>query len=391
MARLQPSAPLWWCLRRSGNMSIETGSVFAARPRLCPETPAIGPTPMIQAEIREREMDALSDVLRVIRLTGGIFLHAEFTAPWCISSQLDRSVSGQLLNNSEQIILYHYVREGGLRVQLKGESPVEVPAGHAVLFPNNDVHFMGSALELAPVAFSSLLVVGPKGGLGRVSHGGGGATTRTICGFLGCESQIANPLASALPRVLTVNLREGAAAQWVRNTLEFAADQEAIAQPGADGVMAKVSEVLFLEAVRRYIERLPVKETGWLAGLRDPIVGRALALLHGDVARAWTVEELGREVGASRSTIAERFAKMVGEGPMQYLTGWRMHLAAQRLRTSGAPLTAVAAEVGYESEAAFIRAFRRQFGSPPGNWRRALKAKPGPAPSRRPAQRLARG
>jgi len=318
-------------------------------------------------------MDALSDVLRVIRLTGGIFLHAEFSAPWCISTQLDKSVSGQLLNNSEQIILYHYVREGCLQVKLKGGSPLDVPAGHAILFPNNDVHFLGSTLELAPVAFASLLMVGPKGGLGRVSHGGGGALTRTICGFLGCESQIANPLASALPKVLTLNLREGTSAEWVRSTLEFAADQEAIAQPGADGVMAKVSEVLFLEAVRRYIESLPVEETGWLAGLRDPIVGRALALLHGDVARAWTVEELGREVGTSRSTIAERFAAFVGESPMQYLTSWRMRLAARQLRTSGAPLVRIAEEVGYESEAAFIRAFRREFGVPPGNWRRGLK------------------
>ena len=318
-------------------------------------------------------MDALSDVLRVIRLTGGVFLHAEFTAPWCISSRLDRSVSGKLLNNSEQVILYHYVREGGFRVKLKGGSPVEVPVGHAVLFPNNDVHFMGSTLELAPVAFASLLMVGPKGGLGRVSHGGGGATTRTICGFLGCESQIANPLAAALPKLLTVNLRDGAAAQWMRSTLEFVADQEVLAQPGAESVMAKVSEVLFVEAVRRYIERLPVEETGWLAGLRDPIVGRALALLHGDVARAWTVEELGREVGTSRSTIAERFALLVGESPMQYLTGWRMRLAARQLRTSGAPLVRIAEEVGYGSEAAFIRAFRRQFGVPPGNWRRGLK------------------
>jgi len=176
-----------------------------------------------------------------------------------------------------------------------------------------------------------------------------------------------------LPKVLTLNLREGTSAEWVRSTLEFAADQEAIAQPGADGVMAKVSEVLFLEAVRRYIESLPVEETGWLAGLRDPIVGRALALLHGDVTRAWTVEELGREVGTSRSTIAERFAAFVGESPMQYLTSWRMRLAARQLRTSGAPLVRIAEEVGYESEAAFIRAFRREFGVPPGNWRRGLK------------------
>jgi AraC-like DNA-binding protein len=326
-------------------------------------------------------MDALSDVLRVIRLTGGIFLHAEFTAPWCVSTQLDRSAGGPLLNDSEQIILYHYVREGSLRVKLQGESPVEVPAGHAVLFPNNDVHVLGSALELPPVAFSSLLVLGPKGGLGRLRHGGSGAMTRTVCGFLGCESQIANPLVSALPKLLMLNLREGPTGQWMRSTLEFAADQEVIAQPGADSVMAKVSEVLFLEAVRRYIETLPVEETGWLAGLRDPIIGRALALLHGDVTRAWTVEELGREVGASRSTIAERFTTLVGESPIQYLTGWRMRLAARQLRTSGAPLARIAEEVGYESEAAFIRAFRRQFGVPPGNWRRRLKNSTGRSPA----------
>ncbi len=317
-------------------------------------------------------MDALSDVLRVIRLTGGVFLHAEFTAPWCITSRIDKLARRLLLENSEQIILYHYVREGSLRVKLTGGAPIELTAGHAVLFPDNDVHVMGSALELAPVTASNLLMQSPKGGLARVSHGGGGATTRIVCGFLGCESKIANPLAATLPKLLTLDLREGPAGQWMRNTLEFAADQEAIAQPGADGVMAKVSEVLFLEAVRRYIETLPDEQTGWLAGLRDPIIGRALGLLHGDVARAWTVEELGREVGASRSTIAERFTALVGESPMQYLTGWRMRLAAEQLRATGAPLARIAGQVGYESEAAFIRAFRRQFGVPPGSWRRGL-------------------
>ena len=318
-------------------------------------------------------MDALSDVLRVIRLTGGLFLHAEFTAPWCITSHIESSFRGPLLANSEQVMLYHYVREGNLRVKLKGEAEVDIPPGHAVLFPENDIHVMGSSLGLAPVAFSSLLGEGPKRGLAQVRHGGGGARTRIVCGFLGIESKLANPLATTLPKLLSVDLREGPTAQWMRHTLEFAADQGAASQPGADGVIAKVSEVIFLEAMRRYIESLPPEQTGWLAGLRDPVIGRALGLLHGDVRRAWTVEELGREVGASRSTIAERFTGLVGESPMQYLAGWRMRLAAQQLRSSGAPLARIARDVGYESEAAFIRAFRRQFGAPPGSWRRGLK------------------
>jgi AraC-like DNA-binding protein len=319
-------------------------------------------------------MDALSDVLRTIRLTGAVFLRAEFSAPWCISTQLEPDVCKPMLNGSEAVILYHYVREGRFKLKPQGQRPVEIEAGHAVLLSRNDRHLMGSSLEFAPVNSLSLVEQSPDGLL-QISHGGGGTITRILCGYLGCEQGIANTLASVLPSALTVDLREGPDSDWMRSTLEFVADRgQGSARPGFETAQAKLSELMFVEVLRRYIEGMPEDERGWLAALRDPAVGRALAFLHGRVAEDWTVEKLGRACGMSRSVLAERFQRLVGEPPMQYLAAWRMRLAAQRLADGAMPLLGVAEEVGYKSEAAFIRAFRQQYGTPPAAWRRARKA-----------------
>jgi AraC-like DNA-binding protein len=319
-------------------------------------------------------MDALSEVLRTIRLTGAVFLRAEFSAPWCISTQLEPDACKPMLNGSEAVILYHFVREGRFKLKPQGQRPVEVGAGHAVLLSRNDRHLMGSSLELAPVNSLSLVEQSPDGLL-QITHGGGGAITRVLCGFLGCEQGIANTLATVLPSALTVDLGEGPDSDWMRNTLEFVAERgQGSARPGFETAQSKLSELLFVEVLRRYIEGMPEDARGWLAALRDPAVGRALALLHGQVAEDWTVEKLGRACGLSRSVLAERFQRLVGEPPMQYLAAWRMRLAAQRLADGATPLLGVAEEIGYKSEAAFIRAFRQQYGTPPAAWRRARKA-----------------
>ena len=314
--------------------------------------------------------DALSDVLRVVRLFGGVFLHADFTEPWCLISQVKPDDCGSLLPDVEHIILYHYVVDGRMVLQIGDGPAVEIGAREAVILPRNDVHRMGSDLGLKPVDSHEIIRPSADGGLAEIHLGGGGARTRIVCGFLGCRNVTENPLLSALPPVLRLDTREGSAAEWIRVSFEFAADEIAAGRAGSDTVLAKLSELLFVEAVRRHIDALPAEQTGWLAGLRDPFVARTLAIIHGRLSEPWTVDHMAREVGLSRSALADRFTRLVGEPPMHYLARWRLQVAAQRLSTSHDPLTRIAFETGYESEAAFNRAFKRLFGAPPVTWRK---------------------
>jgi AraC-like DNA-binding protein len=315
-------------------------------------------------------MDALSDVLRIVRLKGGLFLDAEFTAPWCVRSQVRPEDCGSLLEGAEHIILYHYVVEGRLGVRLPNEPDLELEAGEVVIFPHNHGHLLGSDLDLNPVPSQDVVVAAPESGLWTIRHGGGGAPTRIVCGFLGCDRLQGNPLAGALPAVLTLDTRQGSAAGWIQSSLQFAAAELGARRAGSETVLAKISELLFVDAVRRYVETLPTEQAGWLAGLRDPFVARTLALIHARLAEDWTVENLGREVGLSRSALNDRFTRLIGEPPMRYLARWRIQAAAHRLRNSQLPMARIAEEVGYESEAAFNRAFKRSFGVPPATWRR---------------------
>jgi AraC-like DNA-binding protein len=315
-------------------------------------------------------MDALSDVLRVVRLKGGVFLHAEFSAPWCILSQVAPEDCGAAVEGAEHLVLYHYVVEGRLSARPLGGTPVEIGAGEVVIFAHNHEHLLGSDLNLPPVPSRQVVRASPGGGLWVIRHGGGGERTRVVCGFLGSDRLDGNPLAAALPPVLRFDIREGSASAWMKSALEFAADEIAARRAGSETVLAKLSELLFVETLRRYVESLPPEETGWLAGLRDPFVARALSLLHRHVAREWTVDDLGRQVGLSRSALADRFTRLIGEPPMRYLARWRIQVAAHQLRTSDMALARIAEQVGYESEAAFSRAFKRSFGVPPAAWRK---------------------
>jgi AraC-like DNA-binding protein/mannose-6-phosphate isomerase-like protein (cupin superfamily) len=315
-------------------------------------------------------MDALSDALRVIRLKGGVFLNARFTAPWCLSSRAGPGDSGALFERSEHVVLYHYVAEGRLFAQAQDGHTVELEAGEVVIFPRNDQHLLGSDLTAPAVPTRQIVRPAPDGRGWVISHGGGGALTRIVCGFLGCDRLDGNPLLDSLPPVLRFDARTGSAGAWIRSSLEFASDELAARRAGADIVLAKLSELLFIEALRRYVDALPVEQTGWLAGLKDPIVSRALALLHGQLARQWTVDDLGSEAGLSRSALADRFTRLIGEPPMRYLGRWRIQVASHQLRDSDATLAQIAENVGYGSEAAFSRAFKLATGRPPAAWRR---------------------
>src|SRR5262245_25322280 len=318
-------------------------------------------------------MDALSDVLRVAHLTGGVFLHAEFFAPWCMAARVPAEHCAPALGPASHLIIYHYVVEGDLRIRVEGEDGegLVIGAGEVVVLPRNDRHLMGSDLSLPPVPGSDIVHPPKDGGLFSIRHGGGGRRTRMVCGFLGCASAEGNPVLSTLPPLLKLTIDKGGAAEWIRSTFQYAAEEVASGRPGSGTVLAKLSELLFVEAVRSYAEALPEGQTGWLAGLRDPHVGRALALMHRDITRRWTVDDLGREVGLSRSALADRFIRLIGVPPMHYLASWRMQVATQKLRNTNASLAQVAEVVGYDSEAAFSRAFKRAIGAAPATWRRS--------------------
>ena len=251
--------------------------------------------------------------------------------------------------------------------------PAHLKAGELVLLPHNEVHFMGSAIGGRPVPAGEVITPPEGSGLFSIRHGGGGKNTRLVCGFLGCDEVEGNPVLSTLPRMLVLG-GEAGADEWIRSTFRFAADEVAAGRPGSEAVLGKLSELLFVEAVRRYTESLPDEQTGWLAGLHDPYVARALALFHADVSRGWTNESLAREVGLSRSALTERFSQLIGLPPIQYLAHWRMQVAAQSLRNTSASLAQIASSIGYESEAAFSRAFKKTFGVAPAGWRRAASA-----------------
>jgi len=314
-------------------------------------------------------MDALSDVLQTVRLTGGVFLEARFTAPWCVASQFTIEDCRPFLSDPVQVIAYHYSTHGRWWLQVAGEHPVEVRAGEVALLPRNDPHVLGSSTDLRPVSARSLIQPADGGGLARIIHGGGGEATHMVCGFLASD-QHRNPLIATLPRVLKIDMARTGSDEWIESSLRFALRGLSEGLIGASTVMSKLSELMFVEAVRRYAATLPAEQRGWLAGVRDPYVGRALALVHGRPGHPWTAESLACEVSLSRSAFSDRFTSVVGMPPKRYLIAWRLQTAKEKLREGRKPMAQIAHEVGYEAEAAFNRAFRREFGIPPAAWRK---------------------
>jgi AraC family transcriptional regulator, alkane utilization regulator len=319
-------------------------------------------------------MDALSDVLKSLRLEGAVYLNAEFSAPWCVRAKFGLAGVRARLAGAEHVVFFHFLTEGRCKVRLADSTEaLDVVAGDLVLFAREDKHLMGSDLHLEPVEAASLVRAGAEADADMVQmrHGGGGEVTRFVCGYLACSRSVCRTLFDALPRMLRIPIGDGPAAVLLRELMRVGVRESSTSRPGTESMLAKISELMFVEAMRRHLEDLPPDGEGWLAGVRDPQIGRALALLHGDPAKAWTVDELGREVALSRSALAERFAALVGEPPMQYLMRWRLALAAQTLRSTGDAIARVAERSGYESGPAFNRAFKREFGMPPAAWRKA--------------------
>ena len=313
-------------------------------------------------------MDALSEILKVVQLNGAIFFNARFTAPWCVESPAEASLAQTLGLGAERVLLYHYMVDGSCLVTLEGMAPRRLSAGDVIVFPHGDAHTMASSMGEQPQQMDAQAILRERP---KVLHfGGGGEVTRFICGYMVCDPRLFQPVLAALPRVVTVNLRGVAQARWLEASLQHAVEEADSPGPGVEGMLAKLSEVMVVETLRRYVAQLSPDDSGWLSGLRDRAVGKCLALMHEKPAHPWTVDSLAREVGASRSVLAERFTHFVGQSPMQYLGRWRMALATNYLRRSSLSVARIAEEVGYETDAAFSRAFRREFGVPPATWRR---------------------
>ena len=315
-------------------------------------------------------MDTLSDVLRVVRLDGAFFFAVEAVNPWSVESAPARELSPRILPAAEHLISYHILTGGRCYAGLRGEDQVELVAGDVVVFPHGDAHVMssGPGLRLGP----EVNTTAPERFPGTVylgDHGPPGASF--VCGFLGCDREPFNPLLAALPHRLHVRGMSGA---WLGQFTRQLTEESQLGRPGADTVLTRLAELMFIEVLRRYLEDLPPGQTGWLAGLRDEVVGRVLALLHARPGHAWTLDELAREASSSRSNVARRFTELVGQPPMQYLTRWRMQVAATLLTRTGSKVAAIADDVGYDSEAAFSRAFKKATGLAPGTWREKQRA-----------------
>jgi len=329
-------------------------------------------------------MDAVSDALRAMRMDGALYLNAEFTAPWCVLARPDQAVRAAFLPDSERVIAYHLIVAGSCFAQIDGDpaSAIHLEAGEVLVIPHGHEHILGSTLAMTPVPSQPVLLKNLErapGEIIKLSHGGGGTATIVMCGFLAADDTQSNPLLAALPPIFKIDMRNDPQAAWLQSSLQFAAAEAAHGRPGGTMVVGKLSELLFADAVRRCIDALPPDRKGWLAGMRDRFVGRALTLMHAQPAHAWTVDALARSVGLSRSLLARRFSDLLGDPPMQYLTRWRLQIAAQELRADDRPLAAIAVSVGYESEAAFSRAFKRAYGLPPASWRKS-RAKSDEAP-----------
>ncbi len=320
--------------------------------------------------------DVLSEVLSAVRLTSSVFFDVTAASPWVAEAPPSAQIADAIKPGAQHAIEYHAVVSGSCWISIVDGAPfepVQLQEGDIAVIPHGEPHVVSSspnmraepdiAAHRRPRDESELPF--------RLRTGFGGAgDAHLMCGFFTCDVRPFNPILDALPRFMRIGRGTSAATDALsQHFIQLASLETSEKRAGAQSVLNKISELMFIEAIRTYMNELSSENTGWLSGLRDPLAGRALALLHADPARPWTLQELAAETGASRSALGERFSDLVGYPPIQYLTRWRMQLAAKRLNESDAKIAVVAQEVGYESEAAFSRAFKKFSGQSPGQWR----------------------
>lgn len=318
-------------------------------------------------------MDVLSEVLKAVKLETAFFYNAEFSAPWSFRSPESCKLAPYIGHPGGHVIVYHLLLQGRAYAEA-ADMRLLLREGDIVIFPHGDPHILESGPAAHTVDGESELQRIFSGGLKVTRFGGGGEVTRFVCGFMVCEPRLSQVFLTGLPTVFKVNIRDDENGQWLEHSIQYSIAQGGTNHAGADAVLAKLCETLFVETLRRYIAELPARRTGWLAGARDPELGKALALMHSRTADPWTIATLAKEAGLSRSVLAQRFREYLGEPPVAYLTRWRLQMAAQMLAATNYSVAQIASEVGYESEPGFNRAFKRQFGHPPARYRTQAKA-----------------
>jgi len=337
---------------------------FAGRPRDFAESP-------------KDPMDAFSEILSGVKLSGAVFFTAEFSAPWGLTTPASSLMAAKFAPEAEHIVLYHLVIEGGAVIEMTDGQRTELKAGDIVVFPHGDSHHMSSGNGATrPFPNYGIAAKIQSRDLSPLHAGGGGEIARFVCGYMTCDPYLSRPILSGLPPVFKVNIRTDRSGHWLENSILHLVEEAASGRVGSEAMLAKLSEALFVDTLRRYVAGLPEHQMGWLTGARDPVVGKSLGLLHSRIAHPWTIADLADEVGISRSALVDRFTRYLSEPPMAYLTRWRLQLAARSLESTSRGVAEIAAAVGYESEAAFNRAFKREFGQPPGRYRSDHKSAP---------------
>jgi AraC-like DNA-binding protein len=318
--------------------------------------------------------DTLSDVLEAVRLTGALFFLVDAGTPWVAEAPATSQLAPVILPRAQHVVSYHVISQGTCWCESAGQPPLQLDTGDVLLVPHGHAYQLGSACGLRTgwslddaLGWFRAMVSGQLPFV--VTEGGAGPERlQIVCGFLGCDALPFNPVLATLPTLVRVRLQPESFPR-LHALLNFAIAESQNGHQGSRSVLLRIAELVFVEVLRSYLTSASDNRPSWLGGLRDPVVGRALTRLHAEPARAWTVRTLARDAGASRSVLSERFASFVGQPPMLYLNHWRMQLAASRLAAGAAPVSAVAAAVGYESEAAFCRAFKKVMGVTPASWR----------------------
>ncbi len=327
-------------------------------------------TPQVLLEAPRAPTDALSDLLDSMHLAGMVLFRAEFREPWSVTTPDSCQLARVLPFRTEHIIPFHVVASGGCWVEVPEREPVWLSEGDAILLPYGDGHRLSGREAAAPVQVGQLLPNPPWHDILVVEYGGSGAGTSVICGFLQCDELLFRPILRHLPILLHVSPDAGATDNWLASTIRHTAAEASRLLPGSRSVLPRLTELMFVEILRKHMQGLPADEVGWFAAYNDPVAGAGLKCLHAMPFHDWTVEDLARRVGVSRTVLAERFKHFLDQPPMQYLAHWRLQLAGQNLKSTDLPIKTIADQTGYESEAAFSRAFKRHFGLPPGDWRR---------------------
>lgn len=320
------------------------------------------------------ESDALSEVLRDVRLTGAIFLRAELKEPWGFQAPPAGDAAAVLAPGTEHLVPFHLVTEGRATVRVGGSAPVHLEPGDIVVLPRGDAHILANGSAKHLVDSSTLLPEILKGAVLVERGGGAGPVTRFYCGYIGCDRRAEKIFLAGLPPVFKVAIRGSAGGEWIESAIRHLVAESESSGPGSRALLAKLAEALFIETLRRYMAQLREEDKSWLAAARDPAVGAALASMHREPMRAWTVAGLANRAGVSRTVFADRFVEALGQTPLAYLARWRLWLGATRLQSSDESVLEVAHQVGYESEAAFNRAFKREFGLPPARYRKQKRA-----------------